>query len=442
MIKQFLIQILLIAVNAVFAASEMAFVSLNENKIKKMAGEGNKKAAKVISLTSSPTGMLSAIQICITLAGFLGSAFAADGFSEILVRFLVDEVKITAIPENVLDSISVIVITVILSYFTLVFGELVPKRIAMKKAEGIALSVAGVLNFLCRLLKPVVWLLSVSTAFVMKLLGIDPEEAEDAPSEEDILILLDEGSIKGAIDSDAREMIENVFELDDRNITGMMVHRSDMTVVCVNDSRDEILSVIEESGYSRLPVTGDDRDDIIGILRAREYLIAMNKDKNVDISRMIRPAKFVDPNMKANILLKEMQKFKEHMAIIIDEYGGVVGLVTLEDLLEEIVGNIYDETDEDEVNDIEKTEDGSFVISGEARLQDVEKAVGINLPKEEAGYSTFAGYVLSSVSNIPNDLTKIDFHSDGMHIMVICAAGRKIKKLKVSIDDADENKTE
>ena len=193
MFKQLILQAVLIAVNSVFAASEMAFVSLNENKIKKLAKEGDKKAEKVLSLIKSPTGMLSAIQICITLAGFLGSAFAADGFSEILVRFLVDDLGIRFVPEKVLDSISVVLITIILSYFTLVLGELVPKRVAMKKAEKIALSVAGILGFLCVVLKPVVWFLSASTNIVMKILGIDPQEAEEAASEEDILMLLGEG---------------------------------------------------------------------------------------------------------------------------------------------------------------------------------------------------------------------------------------------------------
>ncbi len=439
MLSQLILQIILIAVNAIFAASEMAFVSINENKIKKQAAEGDRKAERVLSLTQEPTGMLSAIQICITLAGFLGSAFAADSFSEVLVRFLADTVNITVVSEKVLDSISVIIITIILSYFTLVLGELVPKRIAMKKAESIAKGVSGILVFLVKVLKPVVWLLSASTNVVMKIFGIDPEEEEETPSEEDILILLDEGNRQGAIDSDAKEMIENVFELDNTNVGNMMVHRRDMTVIHLDDSMEDILSVIQESGFSRIPVVGNDPDDVVGILRTKEYLIRCRETEELDLSALVHSAKFVPQSLKANVLLKEMQVSKDHMAIIIDEYGGVLGLVTLEDLLEEIVGNIYDETDEEETPEIEKTDDNTYIISGEADFSDVVKTLGIITDNNDESYSTFAGYIFSCIKTIPVDLKDIELHSDGMHISVISSEGRKITKAKVVLDGLKED---
>jgi len=431
MFKQLILQIILIGVNAVFAAAEMSFVSLNENKIRRQAKEGDKTAAKIMTLIESPTGMLSAIQICITLAGFLGSAFAADSFSEILVRFLMDDVGIKFLSEKVLDSISVVVITIILSYFTLVLGELVPKRVAMKKAEPIARALVGILSFLCVILKPVVWFLSKSTNVVMKLMGIDPKEEEDIPGEEDILILLDEGSEQGTIDLEAKEMIQNVFELDNTPVGNMMVHRRDMTFIRYDDKKEDILTVISESGFSRLPVMGEDADDIIGIIRAKEYLLKMQTEDDFDLKNIIHTAKFVPVNLKANVLLKEMQAAKDHMAIIIDEYGGVQGLVTLEDLLEEIVGNIYDETDDDEIPLIEKKDEDTFVVSGEAEMSDVVKSLGLSKEILSESYSTFAGYILSKFTSIPVNLTDIELFCDGMNIRVVDAAERKIKKVLV-----------
>ncbi|MBR6801805.1 MAG: HlyC/CorC family transporter [Eubacteriaceae bacterium] len=435
MFKQLILQAVLIAVNSVFAASEMAFVSLNENKIKKLAKEGDKKAEKVLSLIKSPTGMLSAIQICITLAGFLGSAFAADGFSEILVRFLVDDLGIRFVPEKVLDSISVVLITIILSYFTLVLGELVPKRVAMKKAEKIALSVAGILGFLCVVLKPVVWFLSASTNIVMKILGIDPQEAEEAASEEDILMLLGEGSEQGTIDVEAKEMIENVFELDNTPVSSMMVHRRDMTVIKYSDSCEDILSVIRESGYSRIPVVGENSDDILGIIRTKEYLIRMWSDEDFELSSIIHAPKFVPSNLKANVLLKQMQATKDHMAIIIDEYGGVLGLVTLEDLLEEIVGNIYDETDEDDLPEITKVGEMTYIISADANVDEVVRSIGLPESIISEDYSTFAGYVFSRICAIPDVLTDVEFYDDGMFVKVESAEERKILSVRVSLKE-------
>lgn len=273
-LPQLLLQLVLIAVNALFAATEIAVISLNETKVRRMAEGGDRKAAKMLRMVTEPTGFLSTIQICITLAGFLGSAFAADNFSDKLVNWLINDCEVSGVSPSALDTISVIIITLVLSYFTLVLGELVPKRIAMKRSESIARAVSGLMIGMTTVLRPVIWLLTVSTNGVLRLCGIDPEDNAEEVSEEEIIMMLDEGEEAGSIESGEKELIKNVFSLNDTTAEDVMVHRSQVAFLKRDDARTTLLNEIAESGYSRFPVYGENIDDIVGILYAKTYLTA------------------------------------------------------------------------------------------------------------------------------------------------------------------------
>ena len=368
-LPQLFLQLLLILLNAFFAATEIAVISLNENKLKHQLDEGDKKAEKMLKMVQEPTGFLSTIQIGITLAGFLGSAFAADSFSDILVSWVSQNFGIKA--TATLDAVAVIVITLILSYFTLVLGELVPKRIAMKNPDKFARKVCGVISFLAKLLKPIVWFMTVSTNGVLRLCGINPAEEEESVSEDDILLMIDIGEEKGTIDADEKEMIENIFEFDNTPVNEIMTHRTAVTFIDIASTPEEIMDIIKESEFSRFPVYEDNLDNIAGILIAREYLMEYLKNDTPDISKLLHPTKFVPESVRADILFKDMQKSRTHMCIVVDEFGGTSGIVTLEDLVEEIVGNIYDETDEQIKPEITQLDENLWRIAGSTQLDDI-----------------------------------------------------------------------
>ena len=355
-------------------------------------------------MVSEPTGFLSTIQVGITLAGFLGSAFAADNFSDRLVSWLVDGCGVTAVSRATLDTLSVIVITLILSYFTLILGELVPKRLAMRKPEQLARAVSGVITFLSKLLKPIVWFLSVSTNGVLRLFGINPHEEEEAVSEDEIRMMIDIGEEKGTIESEEREMIDNIFEFNNITAGDLMVHRKDMTVIWENDTPEAIYKTIVESGFSRFPVCGEDTDDVLGILLTREYLLNAYNGSPKAIRELLSPVHFVPETVHADALFRDMQQKKIHLSIVVDEYGGTAGLVTLEDLLEEIVGNIYDETDEAEISDITPLGENLWRVSGNCDLEDLGEVIGLSFEDDpDAGYTTLGGLIFSQLTQIPED---------------------------------------
>lgn len=446
-LPQLFLQLLLILLNAFFAATEIAFVSLNENKLKHQAEDGDKKAKKMLKMVQEPTGFLSTIQIGITLAGFLGSAFAADSFSDRLVNWLINIFNLAESARPTLDAVAVIVITLILSYFTLVLGELVPKRIAMKNSEKFARTVCGFINGLATVLKPIVWFMTVSTNGVLRLCGINPKEEEETVSEDDIRLMIDIGEEKGTIDADEKEMIENIFEFGDTTINEIMIHRTAVTFIDVSSTHDEIMNIIEESGYSRFPVYEDNVDNIIGILRAREYLLETKKNDNIDIRTLVKPAKFAHESVRADVLFKDMQKTHVHMSIVVDEFGGTSGIVTLEDLLEEIVGNIYDEYDEQNKPDITQLEDNLWRIAGSTQLDDICETLDIDIDYETEEYKTLGGMVFSEMPSIPDDGTLPEVEVKGLKIKVekivdLRVESALVSKLIVETDDDNEEDDE
>ena len=417
-LPQLFLQLLLILLNAFFAATEIAFVSLNENKLKHQAEEGDKKASKMLKMVQEPTGFLSTIQIGITLAGFLGSAFAADSFSDMLVNWMINLFKFSESIRPTLDAVAVIVITLILSYFTLVLGELVPKRIAMKNGEKFARTVCGFINGLATVLKPIVWFMTVSTNGVLRLCGINPKEEEETVSEDDIRLMIDIGEEKGTIDSDEKEMIENIFEFSDTTVNEIMIHRTAVTFIDAASTPDEILNIIKESGYSRFPVYEENVDNIIGILRAREYLLESANCNAPDVKALVKPAKFVHESVRADVLFKDMQKNHVHLCVVVDEFGGTSGVISLEDLLEEIVGNIYDEYDEQNKPDIVKLEDNLWRIAGTTQLDDISDTLDIEIDYETEEYKTLGGMVFSEIPSIPDDGTLPEVEVKGLKIKV------------------------
>ena len=373
-----LLQLFFILLNAVFACAEIAVLSVNEVKLNKLAAEGDKRAARLSRLTSQPARFLATIQISITLAGFLGSAFAADNFA----GKLVEAVQSTGVNINahLLNSISVVVITLILSFFTLVFGELVPKRLAMKKAESIALALSGVISFISAAFRPIVWLLTVSTNLVLRLLGVDPNEEDDELTEDEIRMMIDAGSEKGAIEEGEKELLQNVFEFNDIAAEDILTHRTMVDMLWTEETDAEWETTIKETNHSHYPVCGDTADDVVGVLKARDYLKLTDRTRESVMKNAVSPALFVPLSVKADDLFREMRRTRNHFAVVLDEYGGMSGIVTMNDLVEQIVGDIDDADSEEAIIPIGG---GKYSAGGRAALEDIGELFGMELPTDE-----------------------------------------------------------
>ena len=406
MIKQILLQIILIALNAFFAATEIAVISLNEKKVRALAEDGNKKAVKMLKIIEEPTQFLSTIQIGITLAGFLGSAFAADNFAEVLSAAISKAFNLSADNTKIINTVAVVLVTLILSYFTLIFGELVPKRIAMKHKEKLANSVCGIISFLVAVLKPIIWFLTISTNAVLRLVGIDPHEKEEPVSEEDIVLMLDAGADEGSLDHDDIEYIKNVFKLDKMTAEDVMTPRKSVISISYDASDKEILEIIEEESYSRIPVYEDNPDKIIGILHACDYLLKRN-EKNFDLKSILHTPVFVPETVSLDVLFKDMQTDHNHLAVVVNEYGETSGIVTMEDILEEIVGEIWDERDE-EIDEFKKIGDNTYKVLCTASLEDFREYFKLE-DEEELDVSTVNGWITEITGIIPEVNYSFDY---------------------------------
>lgn len=428
--SQFLVQLLLILINAFFAATETAVVSMNENKIRRQAEDGDKKAVQMLKMVESPTRFLSTIQVCITLSGFLASAFAADHFASILASALLNA-GFTLLSPAALNTVCVILITLILSYFMIVLGELVPKRIALQNPEKVARFACGTIGFVSKAFKPLVWLLTVSTNGVLRLFRINPNESSDDVTEEEIRMMVDIGSESGAIEQDERAMIENIFEFNNTTAADVMVHRMDVVALHMDDSFEEIIKTIRESGLSRFPVYDSDIDDIIGVLNTRDFLLNAQSQHPKALRDLLRMAYLVPETVPADTLFNNMQKQKIHLAVVVDEYGGMSGIVTMEDLLEEIVGNIYDEFDPNEDNEIEKLGENLWRVTGTVDLETLADALDINLPLDEE-FDTLSGMVFSTFPSIPEDGSTPAVTMCGLHIQVESICDHRVEKALIS----------
>ncbi len=436
-----LVQVALIAVNAFFAAAEIAVVSLSETKLRRKAEEGDKKSQRLLNMLLEPSGFLSTIQIAITLAGFLGSAFAADSFAGPLTQLIREQWGFTLFSARTLNKLCVVVITLILSYFTLVFGELVPKRVAMKEPEAVARAVCGVINAVARATKPVVWLLTKSVNGVLRLFGIDPTDTEEEVTEDEIRMLVDMGEEKGAIEGNERDMIENIFEFNNMTAADCMTHRTDVIALQVDDTNKEIMRTIIESGRSRFPVYGEDLDDVLGTINARDYLLALSTGGKKTLREILRPAYFVPESVRTDVLFRDMQIKKNHIAIVVDEYGGTSGLITMEDLLEEIVGNIYDEYDKPLPPEIQKIGENEYRIAGGTLIEVINEALDLRLPTEDS-YESLGGLIFSRMMTIPQDGSHPVVECYGLRIRVEEIVDRRVEWATVTVLDGKNNPDE
>ena len=435
---QLLVQVILILVNAFFAATEIAVISLNANKLRKLEEEGDKLAPKLLHMVEDSSSFLSTIQIAITLSGFLGAAFAGDAFAEYLTDWLVG-LGVT-IPVSVLDTISLVLVTVILSYFTLIFGELVPKKIAMQKPLEMARLSCRVVSGIAVLAKPVVKLLALSTNGVLRLLHMKVNVEEEQVTEDEIRMMIDRGNESGSIDTEEKELLHNVFDFTDQVVGDVMTRAADVTVLWEDEERGEVLETIRTSGLSRFPVCGEDANDVVGVLYARDFLLDVADHGNKSVKDLMRPAYLVPESLDADDLLQDMQRKKIHLAVVMDEYGGFAGVITVEDLLEEIVGNIYDEYDPAEPPELEQLEEGVWRASGSLNVEDLGEALGIEIPENE-DYDTLGGMVLSCLRTIPEDGTHPQVTVNGLDIQVEVVEDHRIQSALVrKVEPAEAEK--
>ncbi|SEH80307.1 putative hemolysin [Ruminococcus flavefaciens] len=439
MIGQIILQIILIALNALFACTEVAVISTSDVKLEKLAASGNKKAIRLKKLTDSPTRFLATIQVAITLAGFIGAAFAADSFSEYLTSAILKTG--IGIPATVLKKISVVLITLILSYFTLVFGELVPKRVAMKDPEKIALAMSKTISLVAKIFAPLVWLLNTSANGILKLIGIDPESEDDTVTEEEILMMSDAGAEKGTIDEDENRIIKNIFAFDDTTAEQVCTHRTDVDVLWSNDDISVWEETIHRTRHSSFPICGESVDNVIGVLNAKDYFRLDNKTRENIMKEAVREPCFVHESMKADRLFDQMkQRGADHFAIVVDEYGGMSGIITITDLVEELVGDFADDPEDEPAARLEETEKNVWTVPGMTSLSDVCEELEVTLPADK--YETFGGYVIAELGEIPKDGSQLKFQRDGLDIEVLEVKHHRIEVCRVKKLPAVETKEE
>ncbi|MDY6061683.1 MAG: hemolysin family protein [Oscillospiraceae bacterium] len=439
-IVKLVILLALILVNAFFAMSELAIISLNDNKIDKMAEDGNKKAKKIVKLTENSSKFLSTIQIGVTLAGFLTSASASTTFASMITDALRGTVVYNALGEGLINGIAVVIVTIIMSYFSLVLGELVPKKIAMQVPEKISFKIVDILLLFSKLFAPLVKILSVSTNAVVRLLGFNPHADEETVTEEEIRMMVDVGGEKGVIEDVQKEMINNIFEFDDLDAGDIMTHRTDMVAVEVGDDLSEVVDTAVSEGYSRIPVYEDDQDNIIGIVYVKDLLAYVGKKMPAKSLRdIMRTPMYVPESKICGDLFKEMTEKRTQMAVVVDEYGGTAGIVTLEDIVEAIVGNIQDEYD-DEDEEISKINETTFTIDGMTNLEEVAELTGTELP--EGSYDTVAGFIIKELGLLPEEGKTYEVNYKNLKLTVLSVDERRIDKVRVEILPSTEDENE
>ena len=434
MIFALLLQIILICVNAVFAGAEIAVVSMNGATLQARAEEGNRKAKVLMRLVENPSRFLATIQVAITLAGYLGSAYATDSFADPLVDLL--HSWNVPISEGTLRSFCPLVITLIMSFFSIVFGELVPKRIAMQNKEKVSYALSGTLSFISKAFAPLVWLLTNSTNLVLRLCRIDPEEEEEV-TEEEIRMMVSQSLSQGQIEQDENAMIQNIFDFNDVTLDEICTHRKDVTGLDLEDDLDVWDEKINQTSYDCYPVYKESQDQIIGVLDAKKYLRMADRTKEEVLKKSVLKPLFVLEGMKADHLLLKMKQTKTTFAIVLDEYGGFVGVVTLKDLLVLLVEDLEEEGQSNESEGIVLLEDHTWRIQGDAMVEDVNKILGLQLSDEE--YDTFSGYVLDALGGtLPDSNACFDIKTEDMLIKARMGNDHRVEEAIVQILEKEE----
>lgn len=425
MFSQIAVLVFLILLNAYFAASEIAFISLNDAKIEKQAKEGNKKAKQIYKMLKNPSKFLATIQIGITLAGFLSSAFASDAFADKLAPMLNN--LLPMLGTDTWRTISIILITILLSFFTLVFGELVPKRLAMKYYEKVSFGTIGVIRGISFITAPFVKLLTFSTNVISKIFGVKENE-EEIVTEEEIKMMIDEGEEKGTIDQEEKELLNNVFEFNDTTASEIMTPRIDIFALKISQDLYEVLDELDDYKYSRIPVYEDTIDNIKGIILIKDILKDLRDKKKINIKKLIKEVHFVPESVPIDKLFRQLQRNKMQMAIVIDEYGGTAGLVTMEDILEELVGNIFDEHDEEEL-EYELIDENTYMVNGNISIGDLEKIIGIEI--SDGDYETLSGYLLGKLEELPPEGEETIIEDGKLTYKIEEYEDKRIKRVKI-----------
>lgn len=438
MLGRVILLFVLIIINGFFSCAEIAVIQIGEGKLKKLSEEGNQKAKRLLKFKEDPSRFLSTIQVAITLAGFLSSAFASESFAG-----MVDQLVRRFFPTlslDVIHPISIVLITILLSYLSIVFGELVPKRLAQVYTEPIALFITPVLGLVSILSTPLVFLLSASTNSILRLIGINPDEDSNQISEEDILMMVDEGMEKGTIESTENEFIQNVFEFKDLTVEEVCTHRTDVAMLYIEDTDRQWRRTIHEHRFACYPICGEDDDDIIGILNTKDYFRLNDLSRpNVMKNAVDRPF-FVSQNMKVSDLFDTMKKERKYYAVVLDEYGGMTGIVTLHDLIEALVGDLHEEDELPEPEPIEAIGDNEWIILGSADLEDVNEALKIHLDLEAA--DTFGGYIMGILGKVPEDGSSFHLDTDNLSIDVAYIKNHRIGKTVVRLITPPEKEEE
>lgn len=425
MISQLVILAILILLNAYFAATEIAYISLNDAKISKQAKEGNKKAKQIESMLKNPSKFLATIQIGITFAGFLSSAFASDAFADDLAPILNNWFPFISL--DIWKGIAIIIITMILSFFTLVFGELVPKRLAMKYYEKIAYATIGVIKTISIFTLPFVKLLTISTNMISKIFGVSEAE-EEIVTEEEIKMMIDEGEENGTIEQEEKELLNNVFAFNDIIVSEVMTPRTDIFAIEIDEDINELLDRIDEYKYSRIPVYEDNIDNIEGILFVKDILKVIKDGRYINIREIMREPYFIPESKEIDELFRELQKSKQQMAIVIDEYGGTAGLITMEDIIEELMGNILDEYDDEEI-EYKKLDENTYILSGSSTVYDIKKIFSVDIP--DGDYETLSGYLLEKLGRIPEENEHPVIEDEQLTYKIEEYGDKRIKSVKV-----------
>ncbi len=426
-----LLQFILITLNAIFACAEIAVISMTEAKITKLVEQGNKKAGKLLELSKEPSKFLATIQVAITLSGFLGSAFAASTFAGPVTEFILS-LGIDSSLKGIIDTSSVVIITIILSYITLIFGELVPKRLAMKQTEKIALALTPPVYRISKIFAPIVFLLTKSTNGILRMFGVDPNADEENVSEEEIRLMVDTGSEKGVIDVEEKEHIQNVFEFDDLTVGEFCTHRTDIDLLWAEETIEEWDKTIHETRHSLYPICSETVDNVTGILNTKDYFRLDSTDKDIIMENAVKPVYFIPESIHADVLLRQMKQTRNHFAVVLDEYGGTRGIVTMNDLLEQIVGDLESE-DEGEIKepDIEQVDERTWKIKGSAILLEVEEALETEISTEDN--ETFGGYVFSAYGSVPDDGSTFEIEIGNLHVNVTEIKDHRIESSIVTI---------
>ncbi len=411
---------LLIALGGLFVAAEIALISLRDSQVKQLASKG-KRGAKVAHLASNPNRLLGAVQIGVTFSGFLSAALGAERLGDYVIPWLED----VGLSNSAAQGLSLVGLTIVIAYFSLVFGELVPKRLALSRTEPIALTFAGLIDFTAKLFRPIIWLLSHSTNFVVRIFGIDPNEQRSAMSEEELLDLV---AGHAALTDEERDIVEEVFNASERQIHEVMVPRTEVDFFDASLTVGKAINLAIDKAHSRYPVVRGSTDEVIGFIHVRDLLDTTLVSTGGKIQELVRNVMFLPGTKGVLPALTEMRNQRQHLAIVLDEYGGTDGIVTLEDLVECLIGDIRDEYDGDEDEITLETRTGDFEVDGLISIEDLHDDSGIEIP--EGPYETASGFVMHFLGRIPvvGDVVNVN----GIRIAVLTMEGKRAGRLLIS----------